>query len=197
MDEPYLLCGLGNPGPRYADTRHNLGFMVVDRLSRLHGVRWRTGRARCDLGRGRIGPASVIFLKPRTYMNRSGLALEAFLDDEPVAPSRMLVIADDFALPLGRLRLRASGSAGGHRGLESIERSLGGGDYARLRLGVGPVPPGKDPADFVLEPFEDRERPAVQDMIERAARAVEVYLLDGPERAMSEFNRPAEEAGGD
>ena len=183
--------GLGNPGPEYEDTRHNAGFRLADRLV----ARWqlppfrRGDRAREAQGSWQSTPVRI--LKPQTYMNRSGAALAPLLalpDFDPAAD--LLVLVDDVALPVGKFRLRGTGSAGGHNGLKSIEGALQRQDYARLRIGVGPVPAGlTELADFVLSPFEPEEWRAIGELLDPMSEAVECWLADGIERAMSRFNR--------
>jgi PTH1 family peptidyl-tRNA hydrolase len=183
--------GLGNPGPEYDETRHNAGFRLADHLV----ARWRfPGFTRGDHARqteGTLGHHVVRVLKPQTYMNRSGAALaplRALPGFDPAAD--LLVLVDDVALPLGRYRLRGAGSTGGHNGLKSVEGALQRQDYARLRVGVGPVPPGlADLADFVLSPFEVDERRTLDQLLDPMAEAVECWLDEGIERAMTRFNR--------
>ena len=182
--------GLGNPGPEYDETRHNAGFRLADHLA----VRWRFGPfRRSDRTREAAGTwagNAVRILKPQTYMNRSGAALaplRARSDFDPAAD--LLVLVDDVALPLGRFRLRGAGSAGGHNGLKSIEGVLQRQDYARLRIGIGPTPPGLDDlADFVLGSFSAEEHRQLDELLDPMADAVECWLDEGIERAMSRFN---------
>jgi peptidyl-tRNA hydrolase, PTH1 family len=185
--------GLGNPGPEYADTRHNAGFRLADHLV----ARWGLGGGAFTRGerareaRGYRGEHVVRVLKPQTYMNRSGAALAPLRGIPQFDPSRdLLVLVDDVALPLGRFRLRGAGSAGGHNGLKSIEAVLQRQDYARLRIGIGPSPPGlEDLSDFVLARFAPEERSVLDDLLDPMADAVECWLAEGVERAMSLFNR--------
>jgi len=183
--------GLGNPGPEYDETRHNAGFRLADHLV----ARWRFGSfhrgERARQAEGSLDDRAVRVLKPQTYMNRSGAALaplRALADFDPAAD--LLVLVDDVALPVGRFRLRGAGSAGGHNGLKSIEGVLQRQDYARLRIGVGPAPVGlEDLADFVLGRFEPEEWRIVGELLDPMAEAVESWLAEGIERAMSRFNR--------
>jgi PTH1 family peptidyl-tRNA hydrolase len=183
----HLVVGLGNPGDRYAGTRHNVGFRVVDELARRRGVRLVAGECNCVLACA----GGVLLVQPQTYMNRSGYAARCLAERHDVPPQRVLVVLDEVALPLGKLRLRGSGSPGGHRGLESVLESLQSGEVPRLRLGVmagEATPPGQDLADFVLAPFAAGEREAVEAMVLRAADACEAWIADGVERAASRFN---------
>ncbi|HUR96292.1 MAG TPA: aminoacyl-tRNA hydrolase [Gemmatimonadales bacterium] len=182
---------MGNPGPEYDETRHNAGFRLADHLA----ARWRLGPfrrgERARLAEGSHDGRAVRVLKPQTYMNRSGAALaplRALSGFDPAAD--LLILVDDVALPVGRFRLRGAGSAGGHNGLKSIEGALQRQDYARLRIGVGPVPAGlPDLADFVLAPFEPEERQAIGDLLDPMADAVETWLAEGIEQAMTRWNR--------
>ncbi len=184
-----VVFGLGNPGSRYADTRHNVGWHVIETLvARWQAVRqpdqpthraWQAERS------GR----TVALVEPLTYMNLSGDAVAALRDGPGLDPGSMLVVLDDVYLPLGTLRLRARGSSGGHRGLESIEAALGSTDYPRLRLGVGAAESSGQLRDHVLETFGPDEQEAVRAAIESAADAVECWLSDGLVAAMNRFNR--------
>jgi PTH1 family peptidyl-tRNA hydrolase len=183
--------GLGNPGPEYEDTRHNAGFRLADRLA----TRWqlppfrRGDRGRQTQGSWQSTPVTI--LKPTTYMNRSGAAIAPLRTLPDFDPSRhLLILVDDVALPVGRFRLRGSGSAGGHNGLKSIEGVLQRQDYARLRIGVGPTPPGLEGlSDFVLDEFSTEEREVLAELLDPMSEAVEAWLEYGIEDAMNRFNR--------
>lgn len=183
--------GLGNPGPEYAATRHNAGFRLADFLA----ARWslppfrRAGPARHTEGRWQDHPVRLI--KPLTYMNRSGAALAALRLLPDFVPARdLLILVDDVALPAGRFRLRAAGSAGGHNGLKSIEGALRSQEYARLRIGVGPLPEGLDDlADYVLDESDDEEWDLLQGLQPAMAEAVECWVAEGIEPAMNRYNR--------
>lgn len=183
-----LVVGLGNPGARYRDTRHNVGWRVVERLV----DRWSaTPHAETESYRAwsaRPGGRSVVLMMPLTFMNLSGDALEAWTASQPLQPEELLVVADDVYLPVGTLRLRGSGSSGGHRGLDSIERALGHDGYARLRVGVGAVDAVGLREHVLGEPDED-EREMLERTIERAAEAVECWLAEGLLVTMNRFNR--------
>jgi PTH1 family peptidyl-tRNA hydrolase len=188
-DTPYLIVGLGNPGPRYARTRHNVGFVAVEELARRHGLRFAGGRAHSEVAKGKIGDAQVIVAKPQTYMNLSGRAVQGLSHFYKVPTERVIIVYDDFALPLGTLRLREKGSAGGHNGLESVIRHLGTQSFPRLRVGVGGPPGGKHThMDWVLGRFTKEEEPIVADTVSRAADAVESVFRIGLERTMNEYN---------
>jgi PTH1 family peptidyl-tRNA hydrolase len=184
-----VVLGLGNPGPRYDATRHNVGWWVVDRLA--HD--WRAGPFRKEgaalIADGAFSGESVRLLKPVTYMNRSGAALAA-PELGQLDPTRdLLVVVDDAALDVGRVRFRARGSAGGHNGLKSVAAVLGTDEYARLRVGVGTCPPGEDLSDWVLSPMSDPDEEVVVGLLPELARAVEAWIEDGTEAAMNRFNR--------
>lgn len=182
-----LILGLGNPGERYRDTRHNVGFLVVEELAR----RWRVrlDRQECNAFVG--GEQNILLALPQTYMNRSGWAARCLLESHGLDPAGVLVVYDEVALPLGRLRLRKAGSPGGHRGLESVIENLRTDQVPRLRLGVSPEdgpPRGEDLVEFVLAPFPPGEREAVEAMVARAADACELWVTEGAEAAMAKFN---------
>ncbi|NLP18259.1 MAG: aminoacyl-tRNA hydrolase [Firmicutes bacterium] len=185
-----LVAGLGNPGVRYAFTRHNVGFWVLDVLERRGWVSLNRYMHRALCGRGRIDSKEVFFARPITYMNRSGEALVPLLRYLGLGAGDLLVVYDDVALPTGRLRLRGKGSAGGHKGIASIIGSLGTDEFSRLRIGVGPLPPGMDLPDFVLSKFSDRERREMGEVVEEAAGAVELFVTAGLMEAMNRYNAP-------
>jgi PTH1 family peptidyl-tRNA hydrolase len=185
-----LVIGIGNPGKEYAPTRHNLGFRVVDALAARYRIACDRRRFRARLGRGRIGAQDVLLLKPQTYVNESGTAVRRAVDWYGLAIADLLVICDDFALPLGQLRTRRRGRSGGHKGLESIARALGTEEYARLRLGIGARAQGRAyDRDYVLSGFEAAELPAVELMVADAADAAVVWLEQGVEACMMKTNR--------
>lgn len=182
------LVGLGNPGGGYSQTRHNVGFMVLDRLRERWGWPPFRAKGKAELVSGRFDDFQVHLLKPMTYMNLSGQAVAALRRQTPLQPQDCMCIVDEFALPLGKLRLRASGSAGGHNGLKSLIADLGSQDFPRLRLGIGPVPEGWDPADFVLGRFASSEKETLETMLERSCDCVELWLRQGLPAAMNRYN---------
>ncbi|MCS7066261.1 MAG: aminoacyl-tRNA hydrolase [Fimbriimonadales bacterium] len=183
------IVGLGNPGVHYASTRHNVGFWVVDLLARRHTIPLDQLRYSARYGQGEIRGVPVLLVQPMTYMNRSGEAVDLLLDAYHLTPQQILVVCDDIALPLGKLRLRTGGSDGGHRGLRSIITELGTEAFPRLRVGIGAPPEGMDPADYVLSPFEEAEKPLISQMLEHAADACEAWLTEPIEQVMNRFNR--------
>lgn len=189
-----LLVGLGNPGPRYANTRHNVGFLVLERLAAAAGQNFRHQNKLhglvAELG---VGQERMRLLMPQTFMNESGRSVRAALDWFGYRADQMLVIVDDMDLPLGRLRLRASGSAGGHNGLRSIMQHLGSQDFARLRIGIGA--PAGDPRDrkshtvnHVLGPFSTSEQPILSQVVEEVTKGVDLIRQLGLERAGNRLN---------
>jgi peptidyl-tRNA hydrolase, PTH1 family len=189
------VAGLGNPGNRYKWTRHNAGFWVVDRLAHEEALEWErldSGLETC----GVIEEREVLLLKPQAYMNRSGEVVAGLLERHRIAPEELLVIVDDVAIPAGRLRMRASGSAGGHRGLKSIEDALECRDYARVRIGVmGERGEEEDLADYVLRPLDEEEKAFFKGVVTRGIEAVRMILRDGLPKAMNRFNPAASEEG--
>ncbi len=183
-----LVVGLGNPGREYARTRHNVGFQCLDLLAERHGIRL-TRRGKSSMGEGRIEGAPVALVKPLTFMNSSGEVVGPMAGRLRVPLADVLVVYDDLDLPVGKLRLRASGSAGGHNGMKSIIASLGSSDFARLRIGIGrPEGSGGGAIDYVLGTFRKEEKSLVQEALDRAADAVEVWVAQGIEEAMNQFN---------
>ncbi len=183
-----IILGLGNPGPRYAATRHNVGFRVVETLAR----RRRLGLERRECSSLVGWDRELALAAPQTYMNRSGYAARCFAERGPLAPEDFLVVYDEIQLPLGSLRLRPRGSPGGHRGMESVLESLGSDRVPRLRLGIAGeagAPGGEEMVTYVLEPFAGDEVERVEEMIERAADACETWAREGAEAAMQRFNR--------
>lgn len=188
-----LIVGLGNPGKEYADTRHNVGWWVVDHLA---GV-WRFEGWRKDqkalVSDGRLGSTRVRLVKPQTFMNLSGGILTPYLRRESWSASKdLLIVVDEVALPVGRFRLRERGSAGGHNGLKSIEASVGSQDYARLRIGVGPGENRErkgDLADYVLDKMGKRERQDVEALYPDLVGQIETWVTDGAGKAMTAFNK--------
>ncbi len=183
----YLITGLGNPGDEYANTRHNIGFRIVDALAAGAGIPWEDKRYGF-VGRMQHRARWLILLKPTTYVNLSGRAVHYWLKKEKLEPARLLVIADDIALPFGKIRLRPKGGDGGHNGLASINQTLGTSEYPRLRFGIGrDFPPGRQ-VDYVLGEWTEEEEKELDDHIRRAAEAVLSFATIGLERTMNLFN---------
>ena len=185
----WLVVGLGNPGDKYENTRHNAGFMVVDELAeRLH-VPVQRLKYKALTNTAEEGGKRVLLMKPVTYMNLSGEAVRQAAEFYKIPPERVLVISDDVSLPVGKLRIRKGGSAGGHNGLKSIIAQLGSDRFPRLKIGVGEKPhPDYDMADWVLSKFAGADRQMIEEAMKRAADAVECLLRDGADQAMNKFN---------
>jgi len=185
----WLVVFLGNPGPRYECTRHNAGFMTGDALARALGVSIDRLRFKALTAAADINGEKVLLMKPQTFMNLSGEAVGEAARFYKIPPEHVLVVSDEISLPLGRLRLRTKGSAGGHNGLKSIIAALGSDAFPRIRLGVGAPPhPDYDMADWVLSVFRNQDLEDMRAAADRAAQAVISYISDGPERAMNKFN---------
>jgi len=187
-DEPFLVIGLGNPGPAYAGNRHNAGFLVLDELASRAGGRFRPLKGRADVLEGRLGGRRAVLGKPRSYMNESGGPVAALRDFFKVPPDRLVVVHDELDLPYRSLRIKLGGGDNGHNGLRSIARSLGTRDYLRVRFGIGRPPGRQDPADYVLRDFSAAERKDLALHLDRAADAVETLLTAGLDAAQQQFN---------
>jgi PTH1 family peptidyl-tRNA hydrolase len=184
----WLIVGLGNPGARYEKTRHNLGFMLVDWMAREFQTQVKREECRALIGRAEIENQMLELVKPQTFMNLSGEAVSCLLKKETRSREKLIVISDDLALPLGTLRLRARGSAGGHNGLKSIIGCLRTEEFIRLRIGIQPEYPLRDTKDFVLENFSKTNFETVEKVLEQSAEAIRAVLSDGIEKAMAQFN---------
>lgn len=188
-----LIVGLGNPGREYRETRHNVGFMVVDEIARRHRLEWAMAPSQVPEAFvvKKYGPDPLLLAKPLTFMNRSGDAVSALARYYDVVPPDLLVVYDDVDLPFGRLRARARGSAGTHNGMRSIVERVGSTEFPRLRLGVGRGDRRRDLADHVLSKFEPDERAALESFITRAADAAEMFAVDGIGTVMNVYNADA------
>jgi PTH1 family peptidyl-tRNA hydrolase len=187
-----VVVGLGNPGNRYAGTRHNVGFDVVDRLAQTPGTGRFQSRFQAQIAELFEDPYKVLLVKPETFMNLSGRAVRQVLDFYQLPPEVLLVVCDDINLPLGKLRVRMKGSHGGHNGLRDITNHLGSADYARLRIGVG-APPEDEAVDHVLGRFRPSERAVIDDAAARAVQAVVVWIHQGIQTCMNRFNPDPEQ----
>lgn len=183
-----LVVGLGNPGPRYAATRHNAGFLVVELLAERVGGRFKAHKGRCDIVETRIAGRPVVLVKPKSFMNSSGGPIVSISRFYKVPVEQITIVHDDLDLPFGTLRIKRGGGDGGHNGLRSATSALGSKDYARVRFGIGRPPGRQDPADYVLREFAAAERKEVPFLVDRAADAVEVLLAQGLEAAQNQFN---------
>jgi peptidyl-tRNA hydrolase, PTH1 family len=188
---PFLIVGLGNPGPGYAGNRHNVGAMVLDELAARAGVRLSAGkgaRSRALAGEGRLVGRRVVLIRPLTYMNESGGPVRGLLDYHHLPVEDLVVVHDELDLPFETVRLKRGGGEGGHNGLRSITRSMGTKDYLRVRVGIGRPPGRQDPADFVLRDFSSTERKHLDLLIGEAADATELLLTKGLEAAQNEVH---------
>ena len=188
----YIIAGLGNPGGKYENTRHNVGFHVIDTLADRMGIRVDEKKHFALCGKGILAGERVVLLKPQTYMNNSGQSLRAAADFYKVEPEQIIVISDDIDLEQGQLRIRLKGSAGGHNGLKSIIQHLGAQDFPRVRVGIGGKPEGWDLADYVLGQLKGNDAEAMQNAYHTAADAVEVMISEGGDIAMNRYNRKPE-----
>ena len=184
-----LIVGLGNPGPAYAGTRHNLGFVVCDRLASQGTGRWRTARYRAEVWTGLLDGLAVALLKPQTFVNESGPAVQAALQTFGLDPSGIIVVHDDLDLAFARIRIRPGGGSGGHNGMRSIIRSLGTDNVIRVKIGLGRPPAGVNPADYVLAPFDPAERLDANAATDRAVDAVRDLLTGSVDSTMQQFNK--------
>jgi PTH1 family peptidyl-tRNA hydrolase len=190
VEEPpiRLVAGLGNPGPEYAATRHNIGFMVIDQLAAQSGSAWEKS-SKWETLSAKFG--AVLLIKPLSFMNRSGYPLLAVAQFYKIEPQQVLVVLDDFTLPVGRVRLRARGGSGGHNGLDSVITQFGTEEIPRLRIGIGAAP-CEGSVDYVLSRFFDDEKPIVRAMIDRAVEALKCAIDNGLVSAMNRFNKSEE-----
>ena len=176
MSEFFLIAGLGNPGPRYARNRHNIGFQAVEMLAQAHGLEFTRTEHRAQTAHGALDGQRVILAKPQTWMNESGKSIVPLSRFYRIEPARILVVHDDLDIPLGTIRYRATGSSGGHRGMQSIMQLLGTQALPRLRLGIGRPPGQMDPAAYVLQNFSDEEIDTVWEVLRMATRLIEDWL---------------------
>jgi PTH1 family peptidyl-tRNA hydrolase len=187
-DDVWLVVGLGNPGPGYAGNRHNVGFMVVDLLASRMGGKFKAHKTRAEVLEGRLAGTRVVLAKPRTYMNDSGGPVAGLRDFFKVPLDHVVVVHDELDLPYGGLRLKIGGGDNGHNGLKSLRRSLGSGEFNRVRFGIGRPPGRMDAAAFVLRDFGAAERKDLELEVDRTADAVEALVTQGLERAQNTFN---------
>jgi PTH1 family peptidyl-tRNA hydrolase len=191
-DARWLVIGLGNPGPEYANTRHNAGYLVVDELAKRIGGKFSAHKSRTEVLEGRLGVGHealrLILAKPRTYMNESGGPVNGLVSFFKVPLNQVIVIHDELDLPFETIRIKVGGGDNGHNGLKSLTKSLGSGDYLRVRFGIGRPQGSQDPADFVLKPFSSVERQQVPLVVDRTADAVETLMRLGLEETQQRFN---------
>ena len=188
----YLIVGLGNPGIKHRENRHNVGFMAIDRLSEQFEITLKKVQSKAIIGLGQIDNNPVILAKPQTYMNLSGISVDALARYYKIDQERLLVVYDEIDLPLGTIRLREKGGTGGHNGMKSIIDYLGQ-DFSRIRIGVGRPPGQMDPSDYVLRNFHKSERVIVDEILDRSIDAIELFMVAGITIAMNQFNGPVVE----
>jgi PTH1 family peptidyl-tRNA hydrolase len=187
----FLVAGLGNPGEEYAGTPHNLGFMVVDRLAEMTGVRVTRRDSKALVGLGQIAGRDVMLAKPQTFMNLSGTSLEPLMEKHSLTAADLILVYDDLALPWTSLRIKPRGSSAGHNGADSVIRSLGTTDFVRVRLGIHPGHPLSSGIDYLLSPFKRSLRKELELLVADGADAVVSIIAEGVEKAMTKFNRRA------
>ncbi len=191
-----IIVGLGNPGPKYENTRHNIGFIVINRLAESHNLQFNTGKKsfKSETASGTIDHSKVLLVKPLTYMNKSGEAVAAILNFYKNGPEDLVVVHDDLDLPLGRIRIVKQGGAGGHNGIRSIISSLGTRLFPRIRIGIGRPQDALPVETYVLSPFGEYELPLLRKVVDSGAEAVVTILNEGIEKAMNQFNGKVIEA---
>jgi PTH1 family peptidyl-tRNA hydrolase len=192
-----VIVGLGNPGVRYQWSRHNVGFQVADRLAERFSILISIRRFKAFYGKGRIDSEEVVLVKPLTYMNRSGEAVKQIVDFFHARLEDLMVVHDDLDLSFGKLRFKRRGGDGGHQGVRSVIERVGGGNFIRLKVGVGRPPKGMAPADYVLSSFDEKERPHLEKIVLRAAESIELMLSEGIEAAMSRYQTKVKEEEGE
>jgi peptidyl-tRNA hydrolase, PTH1 family len=189
---PWLIVGLGNPGPEYEHSYHNLGFLTIDRLAeRNGGIRVNRTDSKALLGKGCIGDTEVLLAKPQTFMNLSGTSVKSLVDKYSVEIPKLIVIYDELDIPWTGLRIRTKGSAGGHHGIEDVIKRVGTQDFPRIRLGIHPGHPVRNGAEFVLSPIKKAQAQDLDELLDHAAAATESVLAEGAEKAMTKYNRRA------
>lgn len=184
-----VIAGLGNPGREYENTKHNVGFRVIDKIAEKNGISVNKFKYKAFIGEGTICGEKVMLVKPQTFMNLSGESIKQILMFYKVPAKDFMVIYDDTSLPLASIRIRQKGSAGGHNGMKNIIQLLGGDTFDRIKVGIGEKPSGWDLADYVLSRFSKDDEPLIEQGIDKAAKAAELILKNGAEKAMNEMNR--------
>ena len=186
--QSWLVAGLGNPGPEYERTPHNLGFLAVDRVAARHAIRVTRKEANSLVGLGQVAGTPAVLVKPQTFMNVSGPAVKALLDRYELGAANLLLVYDELALPWTRLRIRPKGSSAGHNGVKSVIRCVGTEEFARLRLGIHPGHPVGESVKYVLEPFRKPLWKELDEMLDHAAEAIESILAEGVDKSMAKYN---------
>lgn len=187
----WVVVGLGNPGRRYSGTRHNVGFILVRRLARRWGGKFRKRKFGAKIAEMERNDERLVLAQPQTYMNSSGLAVKQIIEGYRISPQSLIVVYDDLDIPLGQIRVRKEGRAGSHKGLGSVVAVLGTSAFPRLRVGIGPRPEGEEATEFVLSPFSPEEAPVLEDALKLAEEALEMILDGRIDAAMNAFNQKA------
>lgn len=189
----YIIAGLGNPGGKYDNTRHNIGFMVIDAVAEKYHIAVTEKKHKALIGKGIIGGEKVILVKPQTFMNLSGESIREIIDYYKIEEkTELIVISDDISLDVGTIRIRKKGSAGGHNGLKNIILHLGHDEFRRIKIGVGEKPDGYDLVDYVLGHFGKEDSELIEESVKKAAEAIEKMITDGSDAAMNQFNKKAQ-----
>ena len=190
----WVIVGLGNPGKKYAGTRHNVGFVLIQRLADKHNAKLKKRKYSAKAAQVELTNGPALLVKPWTYMNRSGEAVNGVIGGTGVNLDRLLVVYDDLDIPLGEIRIRKAGGPGTHKGMASIVQEIDSTEFPRIRIGIGPLPPGIDATDFVLDDFPKEENPILEDCLIVAEEAVDLIMMSGVEEAMNRFNRKVNDA---
>jgi len=185
----WVIAGLGNPGSRYRSTRHNVGFLVLDELASRCRIRWKERKQVALVGAGSVGAEEILLVKPQTYMNNSGEVVVPVMKKKGVTGGSLIVVHDDLDLPFGRIKIKAGGGAGGHKGVLSIQRILNDNEFLRVKIGIGRPEPDQPSDQYVLSRFRKEESESLTDVLELGAEALECILREGTERAMNRFHR--------
>ena len=188
----FLVAGLGNPGEEYAATPHNMGFLVVDRLAKRHGIRLTRKECQALIGQGNIGGKTVLLAQPQTYMNLSGVAVKPLLQKNELSPADLILVYDELDLPWGSLRIRPKGSDAGHNGISDVIAKLGTSEFPRLRVGVHPGHPIRSGVDYLLSRFTRQQTETLDEFVDLAADATDSIITEGVEKSMAKFNRRAQ-----
>lgn len=192
----WAVVGLGNPGRRYSGTRHNAGFIFVRSMAKTWKIRLKKRRFSSKIGEVERKSEKIMLALPQNYMNNSGVAVKQILAGRNIRPEKLIVVYDDLDIPLGEIRIRKSGGAGTHKGMGSVVREIETTEFPRMRLGIGPLPPGEDAVDYVLSAFEKREIPLLVDGLKKAQEALELILTGSVEEAMNTYNQRGKTAAG-
>jgi PTH1 family peptidyl-tRNA hydrolase len=184
----WIIVGLGNPGKKYATSRHNAGFVLIQRLADKHNAKLKKRKYSAKASQVDLANGPALLVKPWTYMNRSGVAVNGLIEGAGVSLDRLLVVYDDLDIPLGEIRIRKRGGPGTHNGMASIVQEIDSTEFPRIRIGIGPLPPGVDATEFVLGDFRKEENPILEDCLITAEKAVDLIMMSGVDEAMNKFN---------